>query len=294
VAACPLASDGVAKAFVDAWDAYRGLIKRRVFLPAPTDEAKIAAQHTITSSIRDVLDVANRQHALAGARALDADAALEAFREIYVLQNDLARLFQSNIPGIIDTQDREVFAQRLADLLNRTTTPGILALDPAITARDLRATVAAQNAINQFVGSWSGEGVALGPFGARDPVSPEGVNLVRGRTEPFPHSFTVFNSTDKRLTFGLEAQLVGPGGAWTGEATIESTIREEISRVDLASGDSATIVVKVKAPLAANLRDVATLTLSVIAGPPTSRISQATLSLTVAEESGTPDRKSVV
>jgi len=290
----PLASDGVAKAFVDAWDAYRGLIKRRVFLPAPSDEAKIAAQHTITSSIRDVLDVANRQHALAGARALDADAALEAFREIYVLQNDLARLFQSNIPGIIDTQDREVFAQRLADLLNRTTPPGILALDPAITARDLRATVAAQNAINQFVGSWSGEGVALGPFGARDPVSPEGVNLVRGRTEPFPHSFTVFNSTDKRLTFGLEAQLVGPGGAWTGEATIESTSREEISRVDLASGDSATIVVKVKAPLTANVRDIATLTLSVIAGPPTSRISQATLSLTVAEESGPPVTSTVI
>ena len=290
----PLAVDGVSKVFVDAWDVYRGLIKRRIFLPAPTDEAKIAAQFTITSAIRDVLDVANRQHALAGARALDVDGALDAFREIYVLQNDLARLFQSNIPGITDTQDSEVFGERLAELLNRSTTPGVLALDPAITARDLPATVAAQNTINQFVGSWSGEGVALGPFGARDPVSPEGVNLVPERPEPFPHRFTVFNGTDKRLTFGLEARVAGPAGAWTGEAIIENTSREEISRVDLASGASTTVVVKVKAPAAAHLGDIATLTLSVSAGPPTSRISQATLSLTVAEDSGTPVTSTVI
>lgn len=282
----PLGADGVARTFYDAWEAYRGLVKRRTFLPPGTDAEKIAAQLSITGAIRDVLDFSNRHYALGAAGALDTDGALGSLGEMHRIQNELATLFQSDIPGVPDTQDRASFGRTLAGLLNTTLPAGKPALGPAVGALDLPAAVEAQDTINRFVAGWTGQGVALGPFGATWHASTEGQKLVRGRPEPFPHQFVVNNGTDKRLTIELRATLEGSGGDWKGEAWVENMQGQQIESVDLARGTNVPVVIQTKAPESAPLGDVATLTLRTIVGPPTSRTNQSTLSLEVSEESG--------
>lgn len=282
----PLTADGVAQTFKDAWDAYRGLIKRRVFLPPGTDEAKIAAQIGITAAIRDVLDITNRQHALAGACALDTDAALGAFQSVYDMQNDLAAYLESAIPGIVDTQDREGFARQLAIRLNSTSVGGQPGLLAAIRARSLPAAVNAQNVINAFVGTWSGEGVAIGPFGSAWTQSPDGQDLVPGVPGTLRQIFVINNGTDKRLRINLEATLAAAHGNWDNTTTIENSEGQEISFVDLGSGTTASVVVKVRAPAGAEVGDTATLTLRTIVAPPTNRTTQSTLPLRVSSSTG--------
>ncbi|MDQ3919624.1 MAG: hypothetical protein M3348_14230 [Acidobacteriota bacterium] len=282
----PLAWDGVAKAFYDAWEAYRGLIKRRVFLPPGSDEARVAAQVSITSAIRDVLEMSNRQYALAASGSLDAALALEAFHEVYRVQDELSRYFQSSIPGIVETQDRETFGQQLGVLLNTAIPGGRPGLRPAFESKSLPAAVAAQNAINLFVGGWSGEGVAVGPFGASWQSSPKGQSVVPGGTDPFPQLFTVTNRTDKSLDIQLEAAVTAPQGDWSQSTTIEDANGAEITSVSLAPGTDATVTVQVKAPADAHIGDDAALTLTTSIGPPNNRSSEAHLTLHVASSGG--------
>ncbi len=289
----PLAQDGVAKAMQDAWQVYRGLIKRRVFLPPGTDQEKIAAQIAIISAIRDVLHIANRLAALSKNWALDAQAALDAFQEMYHIQKELATLFQSDIPGVIHTQSRELFGQTLDNHLEGTgDIPGLL---PAVQAGDLIAAVEAQNRINHFVGTWSGEGVAVGPFGFFYDQSPRGIQLVPGHPEPYPHHFTVSNGTDKDVTMELEAVASAPTGDWSESVSIRRfATGSEIDSITLQSGTAGTIIVLVSAPEDAAIGETVTLTLTATIPPPTGRTSPFTFDeLVVAEESGEPVLRSV-
>ncbi|HSN76184.1 MAG TPA: hypothetical protein VL334_14005 [Anaerolineae bacterium] len=291
----PLVADGVAKAMQDAWDVYRGLIKRRVFLPPGTDDAKIAAQIAITSALRDVMDMASRNAALAKASALDTPGALEAFQSLAAVQSDLATLFLSRIPGIIDTQSRETFARQIATYLTATIPGGGPGLLPAISANNLIAAINAQNAINLFVGSWSGEGVAIGPFGFQYEQSPNGTQLVPGSADEFPQIFTVSNGTDKLLTIHLEASIEAPTGDWSNStALLDTQTGAPIASSALASGTQHSITILVSAPADARVGETATLTLTGTVPPPTNRTTSATLALTVAEEAGAPVVNSVV
>ncbi|HVG34271.1 MAG TPA: hypothetical protein VM911_14470 [Pyrinomonadaceae bacterium] len=291
----PLLQDGVAKSLYDAWEVYRGLIKRRIFLPPGTDDAKIGAQLTITSAIRYVLDMSNRQHTLAAATALDTAGALNAFLEMHRIQDELATLFQTNIPGIQDTQQREIFGRLLGGLLNLKLPDGRPGLRPAVQANNLSAAVDAQTVINMFVGGWSGEGVAIGPFGSSWQSSPQGKNLVPARVEPFPHHFLVNNGTDKRLNIQLSATATAAHGDWSNSTTIENEAGTEIPSVDLAPGTNTTVVVKVKAPSNAQVDDTVTLTLETTAPPPTNITTRSSITdLKVAAGVGTAVTRSVV
>ncbi|HEY0172759.1 MAG TPA: hypothetical protein VGB98_17195, partial [Pyrinomonadaceae bacterium] len=140
----PRESDGVARSFSDAWEVYRSLIRRRVFLPSGLDEDKATATADITAAVRDVMDMANRQAAAASARALDTPAALDAFRDMHRVQKELTALFRSRITGITHTQGREAFGQtldRFLDVMVPGNSPGLL---PSVEASDLFGAVKAQ------------------------------------------------------------------------------------------------------------------------------------------------------
>jgi hypothetical protein len=288
----PLARDGVAKTFSDAWEVYRSLIKRRAFLPSGLDEEKFTAQADITTVIRDVLDMSNRQAALAGGWALDTTAALEAFQDMYRVQKELTTLFRSNIPGIIHTQGRETFGQaidRFLDVMILDGSPGLL---PSIQAADLFGAVKAQNQINNYVGTYTGGGdVARGPFGFRYLESPRGLHVVpptAGITPrpPLPHNFAVINHTDKRITIGLEAGVSAPHGGWDNSVRIQDANQHDITEITLNSGTEGNIVVLVTAPSNAHIGETAVLALAANVPPPTDRTTRTTLNLDVAATEG--------
>lgn len=282
----PLAHDGAALALLDAWKVYRGLIKKRVFLPRATDAVLVAAQLGITAVVRDVLDVSNRRYVLAAGTRLDIEGALAAYQEMYDVQQELAVYFQSPIPGIQDTQEREQFGAELQKLLNSTVGGGKPGLLPAIQMKDLLLTIHAQNVINAFVGGWTGEGVAVGPFGATWQSSPQGQDLIPGHPTPFEHHFLVSNGTDKGLKFKLEAETAAAHGDWTGSTTIERAGFGEVDSIELASGASGTVILKVKAPADAQAPDEAQLTLRTTAPPPTSTTDTAGITLHVQSSTG--------
>ena len=290
----PRETDGVAKSLSDAWEVYRSLIRRRAFLPSGLDEDKATATADITAAVRDVMDMANRQAALASARALDTAAALEAFRDMHRVQKELAALFRSRIPGIVHTQGREAFGEtldRFLDQLVPGNTPGLL---PSVQASDLFDAVKAQTEINKFVGTFSGGGeVARGPFGFRYLESPRGLRVVpptagTGTPEPLPHRFAVVNNTDKRLTIGLEASVTAPHGDWDSGVVIQNAQGGAISDITLNSGTEGVIVVLVSAPADAQVGETAALALSAVVPPPTDRTTHTTLNLEVAASEGEP------
>lgn len=286
----PLASDHVAKVLEDAWDVYRGLIRRQVFLPPASDDAAVAARQTITEAIRDIMAVANRYAALALGADLDLAGGLRAYQVMHAIQNDMVELFAGDIPGIDDTQERELFASAIEQYLNHELPGARPGLRTALAAGSLIGAVDAQAEINRFVGAWSGEGVAVGPFGFTYSNSPEGVGLVPG-ADPIPQVFTLSNGTNRTLTMMLRAEAGAETGDWSTSTQILGAIGGgEIDRATLASGASREIVVVVGAPEDSAVDEPVTLTLSAEVGPPTSRTStytNATL-LSVAESSGGP------
>jgi hypothetical protein len=288
----PRESDGVARTLADAWEVYRSLIRRRVFLPSGFDEDKATAAADITAAVRDVTDMANRQAAAASARALDTPAALEAFRDMHRVQKELTALFRSQIRGITHTQGREAFGEtidRFLDVMVPGNLPGLL---PSVQASDLFGAVKAQDEINKFVGTFTGE-VARGPFGFRYLESPRGLRLVpptagAGAPEPLPHRFAVVNNTDKRVTIDLRGEVNAPNGDWDGSVEIRNAQGEAISSITLDTGTEGTIVALVSAPADARIGETAALTLAAIIPRPTNRTTTTTLNLEVAESEGEP------
>ncbi len=208
----PAVRDGVTSAFEDAWTCYKGLIRRRVFLPLGSTPEEAAARITIEGAIRDIMEVATRQAAKAAAWSLDTKAAVEAFDLLYDVQQDLNELLATDIPGVDPSQERALFFSTLDQYLNQNIPGPKPSLKSAVAAAALNQAVQAQEAINKFVGTWSGEGVAVGPFGFTFSHSDSTV-LVPGAAAS-AQFFTLDNGTDRTLTFALTAEATAPTGDW--------------------------------------------------------------------------------
>ena len=290
----PLARDGVAAALYDAWEVYRGLVKRRAFLPSGNDQDTIATHSLITNGLRDVLDMSNRQYALAAGGALDTPDAIKAFQEMHRVQNDLVTLFLTGLTIPDPTLNRANFAQALALLLNNTSSAGVPGLLPAVQANNLLAAVDAQNAINHLVGNWSGVGVAIGPVIVTRGIAPEGEQLKLGSTTPLPLHYNILNGTDQRLTINLDTTITAPHGDWTGSAKIFSQSDQEISSIELNPGVTGTVIVKVTTASGAGRDDNVTLTLRADVPPPADKHHSAQRSLVVKDDLGGAVLSSVV
>lgn len=272
----PASRDGATAAFEDAWVVFRGLGKRRVFLPVGSTPEEVAAQISIVGALRDVLDQANRQAARAGSWALDTNAAVEAFAALYAVQQDLNLLLATDIPGTSDLQERKLFTSVFDAYLNQSLPGGRPSLKRAVDNGSLLQAITAQEAINQFVGKWSGEGVAVGPFGFTFSRSEES-ELVPGAARS-AQVFRLNNGTGQTLTMRLAAQATAPTGSWSGATRILGSVGgSEIDSATLARGASREVVVMIGAPADARVGEDVTLTLSAEVGPPTNRTSSYTM-----------------
>ncbi|HYH78529.1 MAG TPA: hypothetical protein VEX86_01990, partial [Longimicrobium sp.] len=243
----PREQDAVALVFQQAWTVYRGLLKRRVFIPLDPGADASAARIAVTTAVQDVLSIALQEATLAGASALPTPDALDAFLALHGVQEELANVLQTGITGVVDTQDRGAFATQLRGYLNTSLPQGGTALRPACVQRDLVAAVKAQEVINQFVGSWSGEGVAMGFVDVSYLSSPDGDTLALGSPADtvFEYRFEVANHTDRTLALDLAPRVTGGGSAadWTGRVAVRATRGgEEIEEVTLAGFGASTVV----------------------------------------------------
>ena len=277
--------------FEFAWTVYRGLIKRRVFLPLGSNADAIAAQISIVQALRDVLEIANRQAARSGQWSLNTKDSLEAVEDLYDIQKELAQYFLTDIPGIEDIQERDVFANRLMALLDGPTGTDVASLDEMLQADDLHGAIDAQNQISNFVGTWSGEGVAVGPIYFQFHDSLDGSCLVPNGT--FRHRFRLINDSDKRLNFKLEAVIDATTGDWENAVEIYNTNGNEIETIDLASTSVGIIEYRITAPRGAQPEEVATLEISAESNPPTSRTATETRSIPIKSAPCEPVTKTV-
>ncbi|HEX7027117.1 MAG TPA: hypothetical protein VF268_07730 [Gammaproteobacteria bacterium] len=284
-------NDEIAQVVADTWDVYRGLVRRQVFLPPATDAEKVTARLTIDNAIQDVLSIANRYAAAAATDGLDTEGALRVFDDLFDVQSDMVDVFLGAIPGIDDTQERELFAETIQHILQVNTPPGVRpSYSAALQNRALYQALDSQIEINRFVGQWSGEGVAVGPFGFSYASSPEGTALVPG-ADATPHLFTLTNGTNRTLEFQLKAAISSASGNWDDSITILRTINgNEIDRITLASGTNATIALMIAAPLEAIYGEPVDFQLSAEVGPPTNRTNTYTNNtlFTISEEPGEP------
>jgi hypothetical protein len=322
----PLVHDGVAGRLYDAWEVYRGLIKRRLFLMQFDDDRVgtplsvgvefaganfataghggasfgVGANFGIVAAINDVLFIANRGYVLAAGRRLDTPEALRFFSDMHRMQDELAKYLLTGIPFPDPTGDREQFAKQLDKLLNKVGPSGKPALLPAISAGNLPAAVEAQQAINLFVGTWSGQSVAIGPFGSLwQATGSSGKNLVPGQG-PFLHNFLVSNGTDKALRIDLESFITpAPGqqlaGNWEGTTSVESENGDAITSLEVPVSGKRTVVVKVTPPsTGVTIDQTARLTLRTSVAPPTNRSHDDFVDLKVAQGEAPPVPHDVV
>ena len=275
--------DNLVLAFEQAWIAYRGLIRKRAFIPTETSSDASGARVMIVTAIQDVMDIATRLAAIATAGVLDYSEALGAMQEFYAAQKEFTAFLQSSIPGS-DPRTRLLFAQFLNMMLDGTIPGGIQGLKPAIQAGDLPAAVRAQTEINSRMDAGSEGGAALGFIEVNYDSSPDGDSLVPGQT--FTYIFNVANRTDRTLTIDLAGQVTAPRGNWEGAVSFRTLEGAPISSLTVDSQVVRPVVPVVAAPADAVAGDSATLSITISVGPPHNKTDSKTRPLTVAASSG--------
>lgn len=290
--------DEIAEVISDTWSVYRGILRRQVFLPSVERDSliglneRINARTTIINSIEDVMSIANRYAAAANSDVLNVRSTLRGFRELFDIQKELVQIFSDGIPGTFDTQEREIFAANIDSILTVSTPPDGPGYAAAIADNDLYAVLNSQIEINRFVGQWSGEGVATGPFYFEYIRSPQGSVLVPGE-DPTPHIFRLQNSTNKSLEFDLDATLQANSGDWSRSVTIARMIGgDEITSLFVEKGTSRNITLMLSAPGAPNpavIGEALRFSITASVGSPTNRTNTYNSSpVTIGDEGGAP------
>lgn len=286
----PLELDAVTRAFQQAWEAYRGLVKRRVFLPVANTPDASGARVAIVAAIGDVTAVSLQMATLSASRSLASPDAIGAFAAMRDIQRELTSLFRSDIPGFLSsqTQDRVAFATTIDTYITTGIPGGGLGLAPAVQQHNLQAAARAQLVIDQFVAGWSGQGIATGFVKVDGAGSPRGTNVVPSEDNPYPHFFTVANRTDRAMTFAVAADVVGAQGDWSGALQVMNSEGGVIESLALAVNQTRQVTVHVRAPQNAVIGDTPILTLTVTAPQPSPQTDVARVPLTVAAAPGAP------
>lgn len=234
------------------------MIRRRIFLPLAASPEAVAAQISLVETIRDVMVVANRQAARAGAFSLDDGGALDALKQLYVVQKDLTTLFLSNIPGVVDLQHWNIFATTLAGYLDATLPGGAPGLKLALDSARLVQAVTAQKTINDFVRNWDGEVPTISLLSTAG--NPE--TVFSGPNQLTTYSFDVLYTSSKPAFEGFDFMLtmtndlnpdrytpwqvsIGLGPALTPITLVVNVFHQSIL---LRPGTAARVNVFIKAP----------------------------------------------
>ncbi len=229
-------NEDVISVLMDAWAAYRGLIKKQLFLPTETTDAGIKARLAVSNAIRDIMDMSLLNAIGAATIQNDTTGILEGFSDLYQVQDDLSTLFLTTMEDLSSHVDRLNFGNILNTFLNTSGQSGSLSLQGAIASQNVSSVVAAQQRINNAVLNWSG-GTINGTTQVVYKGSSRGRTLVRTDTvNPFKYTFTVYNKTDKALVIQLATQFGSPHTEWK-PAGIFDAQNNPLTSVSLAAKD---------------------------------------------------------
>lgn len=240
--------DKVALTLGQAWKSYAGLLKKSVLLPKTLTADSLPLFVSLLSAQQNVVNYAMSRETAAAERALNRAAAMNAYQGLYDLQAELGRLCLLTFSGDDGLPARQNFSSKLTALLDVKLTNNQPGLKPSLTKDDIHATVAAQQAINTFISSWSGE-IAFGHIFLQHSGSPRGETLKPGDSLPFPFVVTVKNNTDKAVTVELSASVVqSTTGTWGDAVKVANESGQPLETLSLNPTQSATVNVMVTAP----------------------------------------------
>jgi hypothetical protein len=177
--------------------------------------------------------------------------------------------------------------------LDKIIPPNITSLRVALQTGDLPKAIIAQGAINNLLGTSTGEGAALGFIDILHKSSPRGTNLVPGDVQPYPHIFTIGNRTDRTLTIQLAGTVTAPHGTWQGAVQFHDVSGKPITSITLASQATQDVSADITVPSDAQVSETAVLNVAISVGPPHNKSNQANLSLPITGTVGNPVTQTV-
>lgn len=289
----PSDDDGATSVFETARSVYRSVLESRAFEPGEVQGTRsIVGRARIREALRALAGTAGRM-AVRTSAGSDVRATLRAFEILYEEQIRVIELFESTIDGIEDEAPRKRFARSVdARLRSGEDSSRDETLRSALDERDLVGAIDAQAGVNEFVGSWVGTEIAVGPTRLQHVGSPDGDQLVPpadgDQASEFRYVFDLQNGTDRELTFRLSAETFAPSGDWVGSTVVRDETGTEIASVTLDSAATQTLTVVVTPPEGATVGESADLTVRATVPAPNDRTMEESLNLPIRESSGTP------
>jgi hypothetical protein len=295
-----LERDGFATILQATWNAYYGLVRRRVFLSVPSTAFNLAglaaigavdlegARLSILTELQAVMAVANQKAAIAAAGAMTLTAALASFTELASAQETLALLLRDPIPGTGDPPERVAFATTLLQYLRQQVPLNAPGLFPSIQSGSLPDAIHAQTEINSLIGTGTGQAGALGFIEALYQSSTDGDSLVPNNAQPYHFVFTVANRTNQALDIDLVGSVLAPSGHWDGAVAVQNADGAAVGSIHLNSQATQDVTAVVTVPADATIGDPVSIVLDASVGAPHNKQAQGTHPARVAAVGGQP------
>lgn len=212
-------------------DAYRALIQKNAFLANATSGEALTARLTITSALHSAMNAASERQ-VAACRCdcvLSHERALALMKDLYDAQKNLASVMRADWGGV-QLGSMPTYSTLLLNYLD-VATPGTggnkPSLKAALTAKDLKAVVYAQDMINGIAIKQSGD-VPSGNVDVDFLNSDSGLTLARGVTSPFNYNFLVTNKMNRAFDVQLSAGFDPPRAAWNAGVHVLTPAGDEI------------------------------------------------------------------
>lgn len=207
------------RTLLKTWETYGRLASRQQFFPDGSGNDAIRSAVAITTAIQNVQIAAIAGAAIA--HSIDRDGLIDLFELAYNAQHDLAVLLASPLPGVSNSTNRLLFAQRLTTLLDTDqNVTGKLSLKHAVAAKEVDAAVEAQDRVNGIVLTETGEAV-VGTLEVGYRGSTRGEVLALRDNTAFGFVYRITNKTNKRFeAVGLKAEFAAPRDGWNGSVSI--------------------------------------------------------------------------
>ncbi|MEL7124629.1 MAG: hypothetical protein AAGK30_00290 [Pseudomonadota bacterium] len=297
----PLQRDALALALEGLWEAARGMARRIEGFFVPVQNPATLRQ--FEGALEGVTDTANRYAAVTLARGFDGPDSLSALTVLLERQRSMAdRLAAIQFAAggafgqfslFLTVQMAQFVAGLRLRLDGAIPGGGGPGLAQAIAAGDVCAAIAAQENINTYLGTFSGQAGATGPTDLTFIGSPQGQTVVPGGAA-FPHIYEIDNGTDRLLTFQLEASAEATNGDWSSAVTITDPAGGPLTELAVDSGSTARFVVAVAAPGDAVQGETATLNVRALSPPPDLRdLNADALPLTVGDSATDPVEQTI-
>lgn len=242
-------ADKVTQVLGQTWKSYSVLLRKQVMLPTTLAGHAMPVWGALHTDQQNIIQFAMSREAAAGNRRLDRAAVLQMFNGLYQLQKGFAASLEMTFDEDNTLPVRTQFADQLGDMLDTSVPSGGAGLQVALKNDDFQSVLSAQQEINTFISSWSGEVIA-GRIQLQHVGSPDGLTLIPGRDDPFVFEMLVTARTDKRARILLSAHMERfTSGNW-GDAVrlVDAVTGNSIDAVDLNPDQERRVDVEVVAP----------------------------------------------